>query len=636
MPFLPICREDLAQCGIEQLDFVYISGDAYVDHPSFGCAIITRVLEAKGFTVGVLAQPNCKDPQCFLELGVPKYAFLVSAGNLDSMVAHYTVAKQRRSKDAYSPGEKIGLRPDRAVTVYTQTLRSLCPDTPILIGGLEASLRRFAHYDYWSDSVRPSVLEESGADLLMYGMGEREILQIAQAFREGKTVEQMRSIRGTCYLVPPEETPFGCVECPGWEQIAGDMAAYAKATRIEMDNQDEITGRTLIQRQQHKMLVQNPPMEALTTQEMDWVYSLPYMRTYHPVYETQGGVPAIREVEFSITHNRGCFGACNFCSIAFHQGRKISVRSHESVLEEAKLLTQNPHFKGYIHDVGGPTANFRHPSCEKQRTQGLCKGGKKCLAPKPCPALLAEQEDYRKLLEEVAAVPGVKKVFVRSGIRYDYLLQDKSDRFFRQLVERHISGQLKVAPEHCSNAVLDQMGKPHFEAYLKFQKQFYQITEKAGKKQYLIPYLMSSHPGSTLEDAIALAKFLRKENLHPEQVQDFYPTPGTVSTCMYYTGLNPYTGKPVFVPKTKEEKAMQRALLQYYRLENRELVRKALKLAGRTDLIGSGPDCLIPAEPKKKNLPPKPANQPHRGTVAWAKQMEKQQKGKGRYGKKKK
>ena len=636
MPFLPICREDLAQCGIEQLDFVYISGDAYVDHPSFGCAIITRVLEAKGFTVGVLAQPNWKDPQCFLELGVPKYAFLVSAGNLDSMVAHYTVAKQRRSKDAYSPGEKIGLRPDRAVTVYTQTLRSLCPDTPILIGGLEASLRRFAHYDYWSDSVRPSVLEESGADLLMYGMGEREILQIAQAFREGKTVEQMRSIRGTCYLVPPEETPFGCVECPGWEQIAGDKAAYAKATRIEMDNQDEITGRTLIQRQQHKMLVQNPPMEALTTQEMDWVYSLPYMRTYHPVYETQGGVPAIREVEFSITHNRGCFGACNFCSIAFHQGRKISVRSHESVLEEAKLLTQNPHFKGYIHDVGGPTANFRHPSCEKQRTQGLCKGGKKCLAPKPCPALLADQEDYRKLLEEVAAVPGVKKVFVRSGIRYDYLLQDKNDRFFRQLVERHISGQLKVAPEHCSNAVLDQMGKPHFEAYLKFQKQFYQITEKAGKKQYLIPYLMSSHPGSTLEDAIALAKFLRKENLHPEQVQDFYPTPGTVSTCMYYTGLNPYTGKPVFVSKTKEEKAMQRALLQYYRPENRELVRKALKLAGRKDLIGSGPDCLIPAEPKKQKIPPNPTNQPHRGTVAWAKQMAKQQKGKGRYGKKKK
>ena len=636
MPFLPICREDLAQCGIEQLDFVYISGDAYVDHPSFGCAIITRVLEAKGFTVGVLAQPNWKDPQCFLELGVPKYAFLVSAGNLDSMVAHYTVAKQRRSKDAYSPGEKIGHRPDRAVTVYTQTLRSLCPDTPILIGGLEASLRRFAHYDYWSDSVRPSVLEESGADLLMYGMGEREILQIAQAFREGKTVEQMRSIRGTCYLVPPEETPFGCVECPGWEQIAGDKAAYAKATRIEMDNQDEITGRTLIQRQQHKMLVQNPPMEALTTQEMDWVYSLPYMRTNHPVYETQGGVPAIREVEFSITHNRGCFGACNFCSIAFHQGRKISVRSHESVLEEAKLLTKNPYFKGYIHDVGGPTANFRHPSCEKQRTQGLCKGGKKCLAPKPCPALLADQEDYRKLLEEVAAVPGVKKVFVRSGIRYDYLLQDKNDRFFRQLVERHISGQLKVAPEHCSNAVLNQMGKPNFEAYLKFQKQFYQITEKAGKKQYLIPYLMSSHPGSTLEDAIALAKFLRKENLHPEQVQDFYPTPGTVSTCMYYTGLNPYTMKPVFVPKTKEEKAMQRALLQYYRPENRELVRKALKLAGRTDLIGSGPDCLIPAEPKKQNPSSKPANQPHRGTVAWARQMEKQQKGKGRYGKKKK
>ena len=637
MPFLPICRQDLEQRNIQQLDFVYISGDAYVDHPSFGCAIITRVLEAKGFTVGVLAQPDWKHPQCFLELGVPKYAFLVSAGNLDSMVAHYTVAKQRRSKDAYSPGEKIGLRPDRAVTVYTQTLRSLCPNTPILIGGLEASLRRFAHYDYWSDSVRPSVLEESGADLLMYGMGEREIIQIAQAFREGKTLEEMRDIRGTCYLVSPEETPFGCVECPSWEQIAGDKAAYAKATRIEMDNQDEITGRTLIQRQKQKMLVQNPPMEALTTQEMDWVYRLPYLRTYHPVYERQGGVPAIREVEFSITHNRGCFGACNFCSIAFHQGRKISVRSHESVLAEAKLLTQNPHFKGYIHDVGGPTANFRHPSCEKQRTQGLCKGGKKCLAPKPCPALLADQEDYRKLLAEVAAVPGVKKVFVRSGIRYDYLLQDKNDRFFRQLVKQHISGQLKVAPEHCSNAVLDQMGKPHFEAYLKFQKQFYQITGQAGKKQYLIPYLMSSHPGSTLQDAIALAKYLRKENLHPEQVQDFYPTPGTVSTCMYYTGLNPYTMKPVFVPKTKEEKAMQRALLQYYRPENRELVRKALKLAGRMDLIGSGPDCLIPAEPKKQAAPKNVSGHPpHRGTVAWAKQMEKKQKGKNRYGKKKK
>ena len=636
MPFLPTSRRDLEEQHIRQLDFVYISGDAYVDHPSFGCAIITRVLQAKGFSVGILAQPDWKNPQCFLELGTPRYAFLVSAGNLDSMVAHYTVAKQRRSKDAYSPGEKTGLRPDRAVTVYTRVLRSLCPEVPILIGGLEASLRRFAHYDYWSDSVRPSVLEESGADLLMYGMGEREIMEIAQAFREGKTVEEMRDIRGTCYLIPPQETPFGCVECPGWEQITGDKTAYAKATRIQMDNQDEITGRTLIQRQKTKMLVQNPPMEALTTEEMDWVYSLPYMRTYHPMYEKQGGVPAIREVEVSITHNRGCFGACNFCSIAFHQGRKISVRSHESVLAEAKLLTQNPHFKGYIHDVGGPTANFRHPSCEKQQTQGLCKGGKKCLAPKPCPALLADQEDYRRLLAEVAVLPGVKKVFVRSGIRYDYLLQDKDDGFFRQLVEQHISGQLKVAPEHCSNAVLDQMGKPHFEAYLKFQKKFYEITGQAGKKQYLIPYLMSSHPGSTLEDAIALAKFLRKENLHPEQVQDFYPTPGTVSTCMYYTGLNPYTLKPVFVPKTREEKAMQRALLQYYRPENRELVRRALVQAGRMDLIGSGPDCLIPAPPKKQSAAPKPNGQPHRGTVAWAKQMEKQHKGKNRYGKKKK
>ena len=636
MPFLPTSRRDLEEQHIRQLDFVYISGDAYVDHPSFGCAIITRVLQAKGFSVGILAQPDWKNPQCFLELGVPRHAFLVSAGNLDSMVAHYTVAKQRRSKDAYSPGEKTGLRPDRAVTVYTRVLRSLCPQVPILIGGLEASLRRFAHYDYWSDSVRPSVLEESGADLLMYGMGEREIMEIAQAFREGKKVEEMRDIRGTCYLVPPQETPFGCVECPGWEQITGDKTAYAKATRIQMDNQDDITGRTLIQRQKTKMLVQNPPMEALTTQEMDWVYSLPYMRTYHPMYEKQGGVPAIREVEFSITHNRGCFGACNFCSIAFHQGRKISVRSHESVVAEAKLLTQNPHFKGYIHDVGGPTANFRHPSCEKQQTQGLCKGGKKCLAPKPCPALWADQEDYRSLLTEVAALPGVKKVFVRSGIRYDYLLVDKSDRFFRQLVEQHISGQLKVAPEHCSNAVLDQMGKPHFEAYLKFQKKFYEITGQAGKKQYLIPYLMSSHPGSTLEDAIALAKFLRRENLHPEQVQDFYPTPGTVSTCMYYTGLNPYTLKPVFVPKTREEKAMQRALLQYYRPENWELVRRALVQAGRMDLIGSGPDCLIPAPPKKQSAAPKPNGQPHRGTVAWAKQMEKQHKGKNRYGKKKK
>lgn len=636
MPFLPISRRELEASHIRQLDFVYISGDAYVDHPSFGCAIITRVLEAKGFTVGVLAQPNWKEPSCFLELGVPKYAFLVSAGNLDSMVAHYTVAKRRRSKDAYSPGEKTGLRPDRAVTVYTQILRSLCPDTPVLIGGLEASLRRFAHYDYWSDSVRPSVLEESGADLLMYGMGEREILQIAQGFREGKSVAQMRDIRGTCYLVSPQDTPFGCVECPGWEQIARDKSAYAKATRIQMDNQDEITGRALLQRQKHKMLVQNPPMEALTTQEMDWVYSLPYMRTYHPVYEPQGGVPAIREVEFSITHNRGCFGACNFCSIAFHQGRKISVRSHESVLQEARLLTQSPHFKGYIHDVGGPTANFRHPSCEKQRTQGLCRGGKKCLAPKPCPALRTDQEDYRRLLSEVEAVPGVKKVFVRSGIRYDYLLEDSDDRFFRQLVERHISGQLKVAPEHCSNAVLDQMGKPHFEAYLKFQKKFYEITRQAHKKQYLIPYLMSSHPGSTLGDAIALAQFLKKENLHPEQVQDFYPTPGTVSTCMYYTGLNPYTMKPVFVPKTKEEKAMQRALLQYYRPENRALVRKALELAGRRDLIGSGPECLLSESEKKQTSPAAKTGQPHRGTLAWAREREKQHKGKNRYGKKKK
>ena len=597
MPFLPITKEETEALGWDCPDFVLVTGDAYVDHPTFGPAIISRLLESKGYRVAMLAQPDWKTDRDFTRFGKPRLGFMVSAGNIDSMVAHYTAARRRRSDDAYSPGNRPGLRPDRAVTVYAKKIRELYPDSPIILGGLEASLRRFAHYDYWDDAIRPSVLVESGADLLTYGMGERQSVEIADRLAAGEPVSSLRDIRGTCYLIPTKEyEPGPAVDCPSYEQVCASKREYAISCRKQQDEQDAVRGKRLLQKHGKMLLVQNPPALPLDGAELDAIYELPYMRTWHPCYAEQGGVPAIQEVEFSITHNRGCFGGCNFCAIAFHQGRMVTTRSEESVLREAKLLTQLPNFKGYIHDVGGPTANFRAPSCQKQKTLGLC-AGKKCLAPKPCPALEVEHRSYLELLRKVRALPGVKRVFIRSGIRFDYLMEDPDKTFLHELIEHHVSGQLKVAPEHCSAAVLDCMGKPHIESYLAFQKEFFRYTKKIGKEQYLVPYLMSSHPGSTLKDAVELALFLKREHLRPEQVQDFYPTPGTISTCMFYTGLYPYTLKPVYVPRSDKEKAMQRALLQYFDPAKRSLVAQALQEAGRTDLIGYGEDCLIPPLP---------------------------------------
>ena len=590
--FLPVSRDDMEKRGIEQLDYILVTGDSYVDHPSFGISIISRILEDKGYSVGVIAQPDWKSDRDFKKLGRPKYAFLVTSGNIDSMVAHYTAAKRKRSDDAYTAGGKSGKRPDRAVIVYCHCIRKIFGDVPIAIGGLEASLRRFAHYDYWDDDVRPSILVDSDADLLMYGMSEHQIIEIAEALSSGRKINELTDIRGICYLTEPVNTPLGAAECPGFEQVRENKKLYAKACRIQYDQQDEVYGKTIIQRHGKKMLVQTPPAYSLTTEEMDYVYSLPYARAYHPMYEKDGGVPGIKEVEFSITHNRGCFGNCNFCSIALHQGRKISCRSEESILKEAEFLTRMPNFKGYIHDVGGPTANFRAPSCKKQLKSGLCMG-KKCLAPEPCKALEVDHTEYLRILRKLRKIKGVKRVFIRSGIRYDYLIKDENDEFMKELIKYHVSGQLKVAPEHCSAAVLDKMGKPHIEAYRTFQKKFYDITKGIDKEQYLIPYLMSSHPGSTINDAIELSLFLKEHHIHPEQVQDFYPTPGTISTCMFHTELDPYTMEPVYVPKTPEEKAMQRALLQYFKPENKEIVLRALKKAGRRDLIGNSPKCLV-------------------------------------------
>ncbi|HIT95411.1 MAG TPA: YgiQ family radical SAM protein [Candidatus Faecivivens stercoripullorum] len=623
--FLPTTRDEMNAAGLSQLDFILITGDAYVDHPSFGTAIISRVIEAEGFSVGIIAQPDWRSDRDYTRLGRPKYGFMINSGNIDSMVAHYSVSLSRRNYDAYTAGGKPGKRPDRALTVYSKAIRRIYgPDMPIVIGGLEASLRRFAHYDYWDDSVHPSILVDAQADLLSFGMGELQTIEIVHRLAAGEDIHQMRDIRGTCYLCDPEDTPWGAAQCPDFEIVSRDKKNYCKATRIQMDNQDEVSGKTIIQRHGDKMLVQNPPMRMLTTEELDRVYDLPYMRTWHPSYQDEGGVPGLQEVEFSIAHNRGCFGACNFCSIAFHQGRRIAVRSVESVLKEARLLTTLPGFKGYIHDVGGPTANFRRPSCQKQLTAGLCKGGKKCLAPTPCPALEVDHSEYLDMLRQIRQIPGIKKVFIRSGIRYDYMLAGKDDGFLKELVAYHVSGQLKVAPEHCSDQVLDNMGKPHIEVYRRFAEMFYDETKRIGKKQYLVPYLMSSHPGSTLRDAVELSLFLKEHGMHPEQVQDFYPTPGTVSTCMFYTGMNPYTMEPVFVPRTKEEKAMQRALLQYFLPQNHRLVVKGLKMAGRTDLIGTGPGCLVPplkeeqhssgSSPKKGTKNARPSNRPNART----------------------
>ena len=590
--FLPVTKNEMLERGWEQADFVYVSGDAYVDHPAFGAAIITRVLENAGFKIAFLAQPNWKSAEDFIRFGKPRLGFLVSSGNIDSMVAHYTAAKKKRSSDYYSPGGKFGLRPDRAVIVYCNKIREIYGDVPIIIGGLEASLRRFAHYDYWDDKIRRSILFDSQADLLSFGMGERSMLEIAKRLDAGENISDIRDIRGTCYSVDVRETPYYGTECPSFDNVCNSKKEYAVSCRIQQDEQDFFRGKAIKQRHGSRMLVQNQPAIPLSQEELDKVYSLPYMRTYHPMYEPMGGIPGIEEVRFSIAHNRGCFGACNFCSLAFHQGRFITTRSKDSIVNEAELLTQLPDFKGYIHDIGGPTANFRQPSCEGQEKRGLCKG-KKCLAPTICPNLKSNHAEYLDILREVRSLPKVKKVFIRSGIRYDYMLADKDDSFFRELVAHHVSGQLKVAPEHCSAAVLDKMGKPHIEAYLEFSKRYFKYSKKEGKEQYLVPYLMSSHPGSTLKEAVELALFLKKIGIRPEQVQDFYPTPGTVSTCMFYTGLDPYTMKEVYVAKDPHEKAMQRALLQYFNPKNKGLVIEALRKAGRHDLIGYGEKCLV-------------------------------------------
>ena len=593
MAFLPMNAAQVRERGWDGVDFVYVSGDSYVDHPSFGAAIITRVLEDCGCRVAFLAQPDWKRDADFTQFGKPRLGFMVSAGNIDSMVAHYTVAKRKRHDDAYTAGGKNGRRPDRAVTVYCNILRRLYPDSPIIIGGLEASLRRFAHYDYWSDSVMPSILFDSRADLLVYGMGELQTVEIAKRLSEGCPVEALHDLRGVCYRVRTEDyVPRSAVELPSFERVRDDKRDYAIAARRELEEADAVRGKTLIQRHGKYILIQNPPMQPLDTAQLDWVYSLPYERWYPPCYEPLGGVPGIGEVQFSITHNRGCFGACNFCSLAFHQGRAVTVRSEESVLNEAKSFLRDPRFKGYISDVGGPTANFRLPSCEKQKKLGLCKN-RRCLAPTPCPNMQVSHREYLGLLRRLRQLDGVKKVFIRSGIRFDYLMEDEDDAFFEELVRYHISGQLRVAPEHCSAAVLDKMGKPHIEVYKRFCDKFYALTGREKKDQYVVPYLMSSHPGATLRDAVELALFCKAENIHPKQVQDFYPTPGTISTAMFYTELDPYTLKPVFVPKKESDKAMQRALLQYFIPENKPLVTKALIKAGRRDLIGSGKKCLV-------------------------------------------
>lgn len=590
--FLPVTSDEVNKRGWTDVDFVYVTGDAYVDHPSFGAAIITRVLEAKGYKVAILSQPDCKSTADFMRFGKPRLGFFVSSGNIDSMVAHYTVAKKKRSTDAYTAGGKMGKRPDRAVIVYCKKIREVYGDVAIIIGGLEASLRRFAHYDYWDDKIRPSILFDSGADLISYGMGENQTIEIAERLAQGESIRTITDVKGTCYAVPVTQTPLMGAECPSYENCLKSKKEYAVSCRVEQDEQDHIRGKLLKQRHGKMMLVQNVPMPPLTREELDWVYSLPYTRNYHPMYEKDGGVPGLEEVKFSITHNRGCIGACNFCSLAFHQGRFITSRSKDTIVKEAKAITEMPDFKGYIHDIGGPTANFRYPSCEKQLKAGLCKG-KKCLAPSACPALRADHTEYLDILRTVRNLPKVKKVFIRSGIRYDYLLEDKNDDFFKELVEHHVSGQLKVAPEHCSATVLDSMGKPHIEAYIRFSKKYFDYSKKIGKEQYLVPYLMSSHPGATIKDAVELAEFIKKQHLHPEQVQDFYPTPGTISTAMFYTELDPYTLKPVFVAKNPHDKAMQRALMQYFNPKNHTLVEEALRRAGRQDLIGNSPNCLI-------------------------------------------
>lgn len=591
--FLPISKADMEEQGIEQLDFVYVTGDAYVDHPSFGHAIISRILQSHGYTVGIIAQPDWKDDKSISILGAPRLGFLVTAGNMDSMVNHYSVSKKRRQKDSFTPGGEMGKRPDYATVVYCNLIRHTYKTTPIIIGGIEASLRRMAHYDYWSNKVKRSILLDSGADLISYGMGERSIVEIADALASGMDVKDITFIDGTVFKTKDRDIIYDAIELPDYDEIKADKKTFAKSFYTQYCNTDPFSGKRLFEPYGGKTLVvQNPPQKPLSQDEMDEVYALPYMRTYHPVYEAAGGIPAISEVKFSLISNRGCFGGCNFCALTFHQGRIIQTRSHESIIDEAKLITQDKDFKGYIHDVGGPTANFRAPACKKQLTKGACPT-KQCLFPKPCKNLIVDHRDYIALLRKLRTLPKVKKVFIRSGIRFDYLIYDKDKTFLRELCEYHVSGQLKVAPEHISNEVLNKLGKPSVEVYNKFVKAYKDMNKKIGKEQYLVPYLMSSHPGSTLKEAIELAEYLRDLGYMPEQVQDFYPTPSTISTCMYYTGLDPATLKPVYVTTNPHEKAMQRALIQYRNPKNYDLVHEALVKAGRTDLIGFDKKCLI-------------------------------------------
>lgn len=606
--FLPVSRADMEARGWDQCDFVYISGDAYVDHPSFGTAIISRILEAHGYRVGIISQPDWKRGESIQVFGRPRLGFLVSAGNMDSMVNHYSVSKKRRSKDSYTPGGVMGKRPDYAAVVYTNLIRSVYKDVPVILGGIEASLRRLAHYDYWSDKLKRSILLDSQADLISYGMGEHSIVEIADALNAGIDVKDITFIDGTVYRTRSLDNVYDYQLLPDFEDLKRDKREYAKSFFTQYSNTDPFTGKRLAEPYQGKeFVVQNPPAKPLSKQEMDDVYSLPYMRTYHPSYQALGGVPAVQEIKFSLISNRGCFGACSFCALTFHQGRIIQARSHESLLEEAKLLTEEEDFKGYIHDVGGPTANFRFPACEKQLTKGACPG-RQCLFPEPCKNLRADHGDYISLLRKLRSLPKVKKVFIRSGIRFDYLLADKSRAFLRELCEYHVSGQLKVAPEHVSDAVLTRMGKPGNRVYRQFIKEYQEMNKKLGKDQYLVPYLMSSHPGSTLKEAVELAEYLRDLGYMPEQVQDFYPTPSTISTCMYYTGLDPRTMEPVYVPVNPHEKAMQRALIQYRDPKNYELVVEALQKAGRTDLIGYDKRCLVrPRGPKSEKQPGKPS-----------------------------
>ena len=614
MEFLPITKEEMMDRGWEQCDFVYVCGDAYVDHPSFGHAIIGRILEAHGYSVGMIPQPDWKNPKSIDVFGRPRLGFLVSGGNMDSMVNHYSVTKHRRKTDAFTPGGVMGKRPDYATVVYCNLIRQSYRDVPILIGGIEASLRRLGHYDYWSESMKRSILLDSQADLLMYGMGEKSIIEIADALNSGMDVKDITYIDGTVFKTSQLDDSLPTIFLPSFEEVKKNKRAYAESFKIQYGNCDPFTAKRLAEQYGKEYVVQNPPQKPLTTEEMDAVYDLPYCRTYHPSYEKAGGVPAIEEVKFSLVSNRGCFGACSFCALTFHQGRIVQVRSHESILKEAELMVKDKDFKGYIHDVGGPTANFRHPACDKQLTKGAC-GGRQCLYPSPCKNMNADHSDYVSLLRKLRKIPGVKKVFVRSGIRFDYLLADKKDTFFRELVKYHISGQLKVAPEHVSDRVLARMGKPKNEVYNRFVEKYFRLNQEFGMKQYLVPYLMSSHPGSTLADAVALAEYIRDMGYNPEQVQDFYPTPSTLSTVMYATGLDPRTMEKVYIPTDPHEKAMQRALIQYRNPVNYSLVREALVKAGREDLIGTGPKCLIrpwpPKDPRVKapgNIPGKKKN----------------------------